>query len=522
MMERYRAFVFPPSVSFLGNRVNDCNDDKNDFNSPLIAASNNIDATPLTKWTWKDELQHNKNLYNFACWTGVIYPVDINESDGTTRHNGGNNPQRWRQNWVIFMHISLLLELIVFFINIPFLSISKIYSPYKLITIIIGWAAGYVPLFTMLPAIICLRHAIFNRNLIPPVIRKLIQLDIENPKFKSNIDNSSSEKSSGKIDMSGYLNRLVQSTIQKSLPLSKRLTYLYLFNSWSFIMLDIIITISVAFANSSSRPLINVGDSSTESHQLYPLLALNMIVILFGVFPAILMFVGIFAFVLLDQHWSYAIVRLVYDHTVDLYSDNASRGPIPLTSREYWEIGKYLEHSHGSNYVLNWLFTGSAFDSMICIIMLITFAFTNLFPRNEIIFFALFIALIFFQQLLTMFMILFRVLKVNEVVDNLFIQLTRHAFATERDGRGKALYSDYCNNEDNDCDSQHDVESSSSSFPVIHQLQCMQLISMIRDYRIGTSIWFYRPTKIQLLLQMSSVMLVLSTTLLRIFVKGIE
>jgi hypothetical protein len=50
------------------------------------------------------------------------------------------------------------------------------------------------------------------------------------------------------------------------------------------------------------------------------------------------------------------------------------------------------------------------------------------------------------------------------------------------------------------------------------RIRRLELNLVMRDHKIGTTIWSYRPTKLQLLLQITSIVTIVATTILKIIV----
>ena len=114
--------------------------------------------------TWKNILQRNRQLYDLANWTGIIYPIESPEFT--------EKELKKRQRWVIFMHYALLSMVIAFLIVAPFSLITPYLdkSTYQSQSkssemknesfLIISWFCGYLPLMSMFGDMITLRKSI--------------------------------------------------------------------------------------------------------------------------------------------------------------------------------------------------------------------------------------------------------------------------------------------------------------------------------------------------------------------------
>ena len=501
--------------------------------NPMTIATRSSHSVSANAITWKESLQTNRKLYDLACWTGIIYPVTTTSSTNdietdtidpsTTRLT--ENQVAWRQRWVIFLHIALYTQLLLFFLNIPFVVYTPISSSDSNSTdttiskqlqnglIGLSWIAAYLPVIATCGGMITLRHCIMNST----------------PLFKHQTTTSSSMN-----HQMAHMDLLVitEQCIAHTLPLIWKL--IYCFSSMAIVYCIIEISFIVMYL---------VLDTPTSSSMVTNTSTILVLILYFcslpGIFPSILMIFGLLSFIIIEQRISYFTML----HLRSLAMQSL------LTDTDYLIAGKDMKY-RDSISPMNWIIIGSGLDSALCIFMLFVFGYGNDFPNSENIEFIVFLTLIFMQQLIILLIILYEILKVNEIIDVLFLQTTKqrvvdhmkHGVTAQaviqalmlhkllRKGESGSLMKGAAVELFGGCSLNESPAILDTEDLIIELMQGeekrvrrLELQLLVKEYRIGTTILFvYRPSKIELMVQMTSIVIALGSSLLKIIIKSVS
>ena len=549
VLSHCKKFYFAPSLAFLGeggeiNRPGASNeqhqrkttefemtstkqyDNNGNFiatTSPMRISKNNVDeeenerdltsgiindSTLPDAITWKGILQTNRQLYDIASWTGIIYPVPSQQ----VRSSGLTEMQiAFRQKWIIFMHIGILILIANFFVTVPFSFLApylrhhneselsstteeklSLYGSFALI-------AGYIPLFTMLGGMITLRKSIVND--IPLFHRNLFE------------SNSSTFFQPKQVFLEMDYSAIVQQSIARKIPhawlmikVMVALTSIYLI----FFIIDSIFSLADSGSN-------NIDGQTNSFITMYFISAILYFASLLGILPNILMIFGLLSFVLVEQRISYFTML----HLRSLAMQSL------LTDTDYLKAGKDMNY-RDDNSPLNWLFAGAAIDSSFCIITLCIIAFAKDISIKDSIIIIELVILLFSQELTVLFVILYEILCVNEMIDVLLTQTTKqrvvdhNRLMTTFQSFETALLS-----KDNTKNTNTLVVNREALLLELlkeeeKRVRRLELHLLINENRIGTTILFvYRPSKVQLMVQITSIVIAIASSIMKLIVKAI-
>jgi hypothetical protein len=156
---------------------------------------------------------------------------------------------------------------------------------------------------------------------------------------------------------------------------------------------------------------------------------------------------------------------------------------------------------------VSWIFAGTTVSSFVGILLILVVVFYETFvPRISAVYFT-YVGFIIAREIIVLLFILNSMLRVNSTIDGLL-----EAFA-EKQVREVVMST----LEDNDQDTAALLPCPSEEL----QVQLVQLLLFIRDHKIGTTVWSYRPSKFALLIQISSIVTLAATTMLRIVIVNI-
>ncbi len=509
-------------------------EDKDDPTVDACVKNGTSNTAALT--TWKGILQTNRQLYDMACWTGIIYPVPIPEAVNCT-HSGLTAEQiLYRQWWTIIMHIALLVTVLSFIIIIPFMVVAPYYQhstdddlsgdtskteTYEIYAIFSA-LAGYLPLFTMYGGMITLRKSIAEE--IPLFHQSLVE---------SNSNNSIDRKQS-LLELDCVV--IIQQCIAQKLPFARKLIAVFVLLA-SIYLFFFFIYITYLLAKNGSN---NVNGQPAFYVASYIISMTLYFASIPGVFPSVLMILGILTFVLIEQRVSYFTML----HLRSLAMQSL------LTDTDYITAGKDMNY-RDSISPLNWLFVGAVLDSALCIFMLYAVAYGNNISINQSISLIELLVVMFCQELTVLLVILYEVLCVNEMIDVLLIQTTKqrvidhnrrmmtsqsfvNALITNRKNNGRtdstspsSLLTFFPSTSAAATDSVPSSVNTEDMFIELMEAEekrfrRLELHLLVKEQRIGTTILFvYRPSKVELMVQMSSIVIALASSLLKLLVKSV-
>ncbi len=155
---------------------------------------------------------------------------------------------------------------------------------------------------------------------------------------------------------------------------------------------------------------------------------------------------------------------------------------------------------------LSLVFTGSLSSSLLGIGTLCSLLFVAQFRNREgMSIFLTVSGFIIVREIIVLLVLLRSILQVNGIIDELIETFSKQSMIHK-------LKNAHPNMEDvND-----DVESESLKINDEMRFRRLELYLFMKEQRIGTTIWSFRPSKIQLLLQITSIITIVITTLFKI------
>jgi hypothetical protein len=138
-------------------------------------------------------------------------------------------------------------------------------------------------------------------------------------------------------------------------------------------------------------------------------------------------------------------------------------------------------------------------------------------PAQDVAYNVFYILVIFGNEVVIFLLLLLQILNVNEMVDLLLEQTTKqllssYASASQSLTSSPAAASTLLH-------AESDMEALIS--PDERRIRRLELYLIMKEYRIGSRMLFYRPSKVQLMLQITSIAIGLATSILKVIVKSI-
>jgi hypothetical protein len=198
--------------------------------------------------------------------------------------------------------------------------------------------------------------------------------------------------------------------------------------------------------------------------------------VLFGVvtiIPANLMLIGLYTLLLVEQRITFYEILQTQRLMIEF----------ELTDKDFLETGKRIEERDKQSPI-DWLLITAFVETLLCIIVLVILGiYAHEMSVDVLLVNILFIFSSFSKEVIIFISMLYQVMKVNELADIMIGQLAR---------------------------TLHTEDS--------HQkMQRMELYIAMKEYRMGSTIMYYRPSRGQLLLQIVSIVIALLTTVMRAF-----
>jgi hypothetical protein len=219
-------------------------------------------------------------------------------------------------------------------------------------------------------------------------------------------------------------------------------------------------------------------------------------------FPTVAMLVGIFIVLVIDQ-------RVSYSFMINLRS-KALCGE--LTDTLYVETGKNFEERDKQS-PMDFVLIAAGFDTLVCIVVISILGFNNAVPAQDVAYNVFYILVIFGNEVVIFLLLLLQILNVNEMVDVLLEQTTKQLLSSYASASQSLTSSSTL------LHAESDMEALIS--PDERRIRRLELYLIMKEYRIGSRMLFYRPSKVQLMLQITSIAIGLATSILKVIVKSI-
>ncbi len=247
-------------------------------------------------------------------------------------------------------------------------------------------------------------------------------------------------------------------------------TLLYVFYSIGFMQL----VVQAVFTGIKVRPTITFR----------VLLMIDVILTLLSHIPPVGMIVGIFTLLVIEQ-------RVSYSFMINLRSKALSG---ELTDSLYVETGRNFD-KRDQHSPINYVLFAAVVNTLICICVMFLLSFTPAYDSTEVLYNVLYMVVVFGNEIVLLMLILIEVLRVNEMVDILLEQTSRQLLSGLSTG-------------------------GESEFPKDERrIRRLELYLIMKEYRIGSRILFYRPTKVEIIVQITSIAIALATSILKSVVK---
>lgn len=219
----------------------------------------------------------------------------------------------------------------------------------------------------------------------------------------------------------------------------------------------------------------------------------DMFVILQDIFVFVIG-VGVYGFILIEQQISY--------QTMNYIKQLALLGT--LTDKLYLQI-EYAMNYRDKYSSLNWVFTGTTISALLGIGLICTALFGGKLQHTTLGLLLTYVAFIVVHQIIILLVFLYVMLTVNAVIDELLETFSKRSYEDIFSSSSEVTVTG-------------DLESRTKLIKDEQRFRRLELYLVMRENKIGTKIWSYRPTKLQLLFQILSIVTVVATTLLKIIV----
>ncbi len=415
--------------------------------SPSHSTAGSPASNSAADTTWLYHLQHNQRLYDFAIWTAIVYPLPYTASTPTATPSLYSESQiRWKQRWVIFCHFCSFIQICANIGNGIELCISNeiVEAGIELEAVVILAKIGtMIPVVTVLPLIVILKHSITQSLLIPDKTNsqysKEAQQSLEGTKQETHQIPYLSENTFMRLN-----SIIVESIINHAISLGRGLFIGLAIMPFLFGLLE----------------LANIGAAVHRSSALALYYVFSTLEV-WTMIPPTAMLIGIFTFIVMDQRYSYYML-------LEMRQKALSNEVIDSV---YLTIGKRLEE-RDANSPLN-LITGIAIVMiLICATNLIFYnAHTSASLASHIISSILLVFLVV-KEILILLLITYFMREVNDMADQLLHQVNRRMSIEIKDER--------------------------------QRLRRVELLLMMKDYRIGSTVFYQRPSTTQLMVQFVS------------------
>lgn len=406
---------------------------------------------------WIDLLQNIPEFYLFAVLCGLIYPSAVTEH--TTNWWVFNSLPR-QQLWVKTIHICTFLYTFLFIFNTSFLLVIINVPQAEKVLLAIEWICGSLPLIMMYPAVMILRRNLYTSTSL----------------YQANISTLPIGTMEQRADFQ-VLKEAVLFGLKVGYP-----------------MLKVFLSLQVAYCVIQTAYTIN---NSTNIPTIWVALGLvfDVFIVLACSVASVFLLVGVTVFLVIEQRISYS--NMLHLRTQAQQST--------LLDHVYFATGLQME-LRDKQSPMNVLFSTVAIDSFVCVILLFYVSSVSFLTNEKLIYNMLYMIVIFAKDIWIFMLLLWNVLKVNEMVDVLLTQISR----------GLIGHSPEFTNSLSLATVTKEIQRDEK------RLRRLELYLLMKEYRIGSTILFYRPSKVQLIVQMTSVALGIVTSLLKIIVRSIS
>ena len=446
----YLPAISPTEQQYIANNDANSRNDNNDIelipvHSPLRerrdgqSLSNHQNPQLVQSTTWLYYLQHNPQLYEFAIWCAITYPLP-NPHPGTTLRAPSHYTEsqiRWRQRWVIFCHFCSILHVFIACSNAISLSIANRQSGAGNAVqgiIAIASIADILPVITIMPAIF-----IFKQCLSHSLCKPKDHYDQQEVSIQTGDHSICSEN-----DLTQLSTVIVDSIVNHAIALGQMVLCILLIVPF---LLGLIQFVSIAYT-----PKITI---SWIIFYLFNLLG-NWTMI-----PPTAMLIGILTFLVMDQRYSYYML-------LEMRQKALSNEVIDTV---YLSIGKRLEE-RDANSPLNFI-VGVAI--IVIVLCTTTLLFYNIHTNSSLVIHimsSLLLVYIGVKEIVILLIIIYYMRKVNDMADQLLHQVNRRMSTDIKDDKLR----------------QRRIE----------------LLLIMKDYRIGSTVFYQRPSTTQLMVQFLS------------------
>ena len=406
--------------------------------------------------TWKELIQTNKEFYHFASWTGIIYPVMNTDTSELLDRDSHGTLTAIGVNSPRVLRICQCWVVV-------FNVLAIVYVLYNIIGDLLPQHDNAFNLFLM------------SMDTIISIVPVLAMI-IGNCIVRGNILHN-------RKVFDGYsLNKTqIEAAIARGILISWRL------------LIGFAILLAIFVIAQSINVEAQVGFSDRITAVAVSTTFLDIVVYVFGV--------GIYGFLVVEQRISFATMQHIQKHAIDG----------TLTDKMYIRIRMDMKRRDQQS-PLNWVFTGTAVSvglggGLLCAAILGG----NLLQHTTLRLFITYVVFIVSYEIVIILVLLYAILKVNEMSEDLLNKFSMRPIDD--------ILSISGDGETGDQDGVvYDVETARRMDE--KRFRRLELYLVMREHKVGTRIWSYRPTKLQLLLQMLSIIGLVSTSILKIIIVG--
>ncbi len=416
--------------------------------------SSAVDSS-TTNSTWLYHIQHNRRLYDFCVWTAIVYPLPYTASNPATPSLYTESQILWKQRWVIFCHFCCLIQICTTCSSATELYIGneKKDESVKVDAVMFLSSIGTVlPVVTILPLILILKYSITQSLL----IRDKTNIQYNDVKLQSSTSTLTlRESTKQETKQIPYLSEntfmrlnpiVIGSIINHAISLGKGI----------FVSLSII-PFLFGFIELVSIGLVAPSNAALASYYAFTVLEVWTLI------PPTGMLVAILSFLVMDQRYSYYML-------LEMRQKALSN---EVVDHVYLMIGKRLE-IRDSKSPLNLLVGIAIVMILICATNLTFYNSHTSMSIASHIFSSLVLIFLVGKEIIVLLVVIYFMLEVNDMADQLLHQVNRRMSIEIKDERLR--------------------------------LRRVELLLMMKDYRIGSTVFYQRPSTIQLMIQFVSLL----------------
>jgi hypothetical protein len=405
----------------------------------LLSEQTSVSSSPDT---WLYHLQHNQNLYEFAIWTGILYPIKPTSQElefSKTQHVNSLSPPAahcyytdtqlaLRQYWVIFAHFMSLVFIGSCFAELVYIIASCLYNASINIEVAFEMLAYLIPVISIYPALWIFKDSI-----------RFSLINVNKLSIRSSASFASHTTTLKAMKLLHINVNVYNSIIANAIKLSKTVLTILLIIPF---LLGLVIFIAIFFATPTEGAVFSI-----VVFQYWSL-----------IWPTAMLF-GIVAFLVMDQRCSYYI--LLEMRTQALENE--------LLDGIYFTIGKQLEKREQQsplNVIVAMGLITLALVAGVLIYINIQYRSMSIGGRIASSISFVFVGL---KEVITILLISYQMFIVNDSGDRLRSQVSLQLSTEIEDEK--------------------------------QRLRRVELLLLMNQYKIGSTIFFYRPSTTQLLLQ---------------------